>query len=213
MGQDAGRRAAALEAAAWTRQGWLLDALRARAARPAPEDLDALRLLAVLAPPADLPRIRAVGEAAALGPARFDVLAAFGSPALVPALLEGMRSEDAETAAAAGAAYQRITGMDVESGTRARVVPAGAPEPDAFEREFLDEVALPDPAKAAAHWDAVRKDFETGTRWCAGIDLGAAGAPPADARLGLGVRREAALRAAFHGAAGVRLADLERFPR
>lgn len=209
LAEDAALRRAAIEAAAWTKQPWLLERCRAAAASPGHEALDWLRALAVLGGPEDRDRVLALARATALGAARHALLGAYGHPAVVPVLLEGMRDADAETAAAAGAAFQRVTGCDAESGVRARVVPPGE-EPDEFEREFLEEVALPDPDKAAALWDERRKTFEAGKRWCAGVEVESGGIAAADA-LALGLRREAYLRAASRGAWPDGVGPLEKF--
>lgn len=207
--EDAALRLAAIEAAAWTKQSWLLDRCRAAAAAPAEADGELLRCFGVLAGPADKDRVLALASRSALGPLRYAVLGAYGHPAVVPALLEGMTNADAETAAAAGAAFLRVTGCDVESGTRARVAPAGT-EPDEFEREFLEEVALPDPAKADAYWKERRKAFEAGTRWCRGVNL-SDGSLSSAGTLALGLRHECHLRAAHDGKWGDGAFALSRF--
>lgn len=209
---DPSVRRQALEAAAWTRQPWLLDHCRDRCAAPSADDLDAIALLAVLGEPSDLGRLLEAGRGRSLGPARFRALGAFGHPGVVDLLLEGIASDDVATSVASAAAYTRITGADVDSGTRSKVAPVDGPPPDEFEAEFLEEVALPDAERAAAHWAAVRETFRRGTRWCRGNDVSGAGLPGASASVDNASRWEAALRSRFRGAFPGRLADSERFP-
>jgi len=65
-------RQAALAAAAWTRQGWLLEHLRHHFAETG--DMGALWLLAVLAPPTELAFFQDIGHRQSLGVERFGVL-------------------------------------------------------------------------------------------------------------------------------------------
>ncbi len=110
-------RREALLAAVWTRQSWLLAHCRRLANAPAPENWatenwDAVHMLAVLGTPAELSCIEAIARAASLGPRRFQAAGAFGHPALVPMLLQAMTSDDPATAAAAGAAFHKMTGCE-----------------------------------------------------------------------------------------------------
>ncbi len=196
--EDARLRQAALDAAAWTSQPWLLEFCRGRCASPVPYDFEAAFMLAVLGTHADLAHVQRAGNAGALGARRFRILGAFGHPGVVPGLLQVMRDEDAECAAGAGAAFTRITGFDVESGTRARVAPEGL-EPDEFELEFLEELQLPDPDKAEAFWKERASAFGTSTRWCQGDDVGGDKSPPPMDRWGLAPRREALMRGRYRG--------------
>ena len=86
-----------------------------------------------------------------LGPLRYRVLGAFGHPGVVDELLAGLEKPDPLTAVAAGTAFAKITGFEATSDRRVVVPPADGHEPDNFEKEFLDQVVLPDPAKARAH--------------------------------------------------------------
>jgi uncharacterized protein (TIGR02270 family) len=210
---DLGVGAAALECGAWCGVAGVLPVLRKLADAPQPERLDALYLLAVLGTGDDAERIYALVRSAALGPDRFALAGAFGDPRFVPLILQSLEDPDAATAAAAGAAFTRLTGVDVESSTRATVTPAGGAEPDEFDAEFLERVMLPDPAKARREWDRLRPALERAGRLCRGADV----ARPLDAeraaRLDMRSRREVLLRLRFHGGwTGTPLA-LETFPQ
>jgi len=211
--EDPTVRHEAMRAAAWTRQPWLLEHCRKLSNEPSPDNWDAILLLAIIGKPSDLDRILAVGKKAELGPQRFKALAAFGHPGVVETMLEGMESQDPLTAAAAGAAFTKITGADIESDKAVQVPPEDGSEPDEFEQEFLDEVTLPNPASARNHWQEVKGKFSSGTRWCCGFNL----TQPADKevldQLDLESRWEACLRGWFEGTWQGSLIDLEVFPQ
>ncbi|HEU4628426.1 MAG TPA: hypothetical protein VFS08_01735 [Gemmatimonadaceae bacterium] len=206
-------RRAAIDAAMWTGQPGIVDVARRAAEAPAPENLDLLHVLAVLGGPAELPRIAAVARATALGPARFALLGAYGHPALVDLLLTELLNPDPVVAAAAGAAFTRMTGADIDSGQRATAPPPDGVEPDAFEAEFAEEVALPDPERARRHWAAVCEGLAQASRICAGHDLARPLDAEAAARLDLESRWEMYLRARFAGAWRGSPRDLEHFPQ
>ena len=100
-------RRAAIEAAAWTRQAWLLDHCRQFAAK----DYDLLMMLAVLGVPSDLPRI--LSSAKSFGPQGFQVLACFGHPGVMQEILAGLSATDSQVALAAASAFTRLTGMGI----------------------------------------------------------------------------------------------------
>ena len=211
--EDPAVREQALYAAAWTRQPWLLEHCRQMADEPTVDNWDAVLLLAVLGKPTDLNRILAVAGATELGPRRFHALGAFGHPQVVELLLENMKSEDPLTAVAAGAAFKKISGTDIESDRRVQIPPADGSEPDEFEQEFLDEVTLPDPEAAQTHWQKVREEFTSGMRWCNGRSLTEPAGEEVLGQLDLESRWEACLRGRFEGTSLRSLADLEVFPQ
>lgn len=183
---DAGVRAAAREAAAWARQDWLLphcrDAIRSHG------DGHALALLAALGDPSDAAFVLAeTGKSPP--PARVAVLGTLGHPSGAEMLAGLMESADPAVAAAAGSAFEKITGVDVGSGARRSV---GAE--DGFDAEFAEEVELPDPRLAREHWAKERERYRRGTRWCRGLDVSAGLPGGALARLDLESRWEACLR-------------------
>lgn len=211
--EDPGVRAEALQAAAWTLQPWLLEHCRTLCDQPHPDNADAILLLAILGKPFDLERILGVARAAELGPLRYRVLGTFGHPGVVETLLEAMQSKDPLTAAAAGAAFTKITGADIESDQMVQVPPEDGSEPDEFEQEFLDEVTLPDPASARAHWEQVKAEFSSGTRWCHGLNLGRDTAHEFPGLLDMESRRQACLRGKFEATWHGSLIDFEVFPQ
>jgi hypothetical protein len=84
--------------------------------------------------------------------------------------LDAMREEDARNAVAAGLAFRRIVGADVESDRRATLPPEDGSTPDDVEGEFLEEALLPDADRAAQIWQRVRPETEGWSRMCAGTD-------------------------------------------
>jgi len=211
--EDPAVRREAMWAAAWTQQRWLMGHCRKLSDEPLPENWDAILLLAILGKPSDLERILATAKATELGPQRFRVLSAFGHPGVVETLLEGMESQDPLTAVAAGAAFTKITGADIESDKAVQIPPEDGSEPDEFEQEFLDEVNLPDPASAQAHWEKIKQEFSKGTRWCRGLNLSQGTTNEVIAQLDLESRWQAVLRSRFEGTWRGSLIDLEVFPQ
>ena len=211
--EDPGVRAEALQAAAWTMQPWLPEHCRKLCDRPHPDNAETTLLLAIIGKPFDLERILQVARAAELGPMRFHVPGAFGHPGVVEILLEAMQSKDPLTAAAAGAAFTKITGADIESDQKVLVLPEDGSEPNEFEQEFLDEVTLPDPVSAQVHWEQVKDEFSSGTRWCHGLNLSRDTAHEFPALLDMESRRQARLRGRFEAAWQGSLIDLEVFPQ
>lgn len=210
---DPGVRDAALLAAAWSRVPGALMLTRQLADAPAPDNLAQIHLLAVLGSAEDLPRIRAIASTAGLGPARFQIAAAFGHPALVDLLLAEMASPDPATAVAAGEAFLRVTGQTVDSGDRVKLAPEGEGPPDEFESEFQDEVLLPDPDLARKHWDKMKPQFAGSVRLARGMDLTRGATPEALGTLDLKSRLEACLRGRFEGTWPGYAIDLEAFPQ
>jgi uncharacterized protein (TIGR02270 family) len=206
-------RREAMQAAVWSRRQWLLEHCRKLCMNPMPEQGDAILLLAILGKPSDLERILAAGKSCELGPQRFRALGAFGHPAVTGALLEGIESDDPHTAVAAGNAFTKITGVDIDSDNRVQLPPEDSHEPDEFEREFLDEVILPSAELARAHWKKLQASFSKGTRWCRGFDLSRGAVNDVLAQLDLESRWEACLRGKFEGTWRGSLIDLEAFPQ
>jgi len=204
-------RREALLAAAWTRQSWLLEYCRWLAAKPAMEDWDALWLFAVLGQPSDLDRILTIGRAESLGSKRFQIYASYGHPRVVEDLLIGIGSEDPNTAVAAGIAFTKITGADIDSQERVQLPPEDGSEPDEFEKEFLDEAFLPSLELAEKHWREVKEEFAKGVRWRRGIDLSQWAPPELPAQLDMEGRWEACLRGNYEGTWQGKPQDLERF--
>ncbi|HYD55161.1 MAG TPA: hypothetical protein VEA99_21170, partial [Gemmatimonadaceae bacterium] len=204
-------RSAALEAALWARHPGLLALCRGLAERPTKDRLDGIVTYAAVAGAEEMPWLGPVLRDRACGPARLRVAGAFGHPAFIEPLLALMSNGDPATAAAAGAAFEKITGESVESDTRATVPPEGA-APDAFEAEFLDEVTLPDPAKAREAWAAMAPRLAGATRICRGHDMARGLDREAFAALDMESRWELCARARLAGQWQGTAAATEAFP-
>ena len=204
-------RRAAIAAAAWAANPGILALGRHLAEAPVAEHLDALHMLAVLAGPDDLTGVARVARCAELGPARFRIVGAFGHPAVVDLLLPELAGPDPESAAAAGEAFAKITGLDVDSGVEAPMGGNGAT--DAFDAEFRTPVTLPDAERARRHWAEQRGPLGRATRLCRGHDVDRPLAPEAFATLDMESRRELFLRARFHGTWRGSPVALEAYPQ
>ncbi len=185
-------RRSALEAAARTRLPWLLDHLRAAARTPSPTALSEHLLFAALSEPADTSAAAALGAAPVLAWDRFRVLALLGRRAAGEELLRTMKEGPAVEAALAGAAFFRITGVDVERPER---VPLTAPgtEPD----ELADEIKACDFGKAEQAWRRIADRLASDRRWSRGADVEARRAEELPAAVDLETRWGAHLRRAF----------------
>lgn len=211
---DPAVRAQAFEAAVWSRQSWVLDECRRLAVGPpaSPGTMESIAWLAILGTADDLELMRAIGGDPAHGPARFEWLASFGHPTVLPLIIAGFDPARPVDAAAAGLAFRRMTGLDVGSGNRVTVPPADGASPDAFDEEFRDEVELPDADLARAALDRVKDKLSGRARIARGFDVGPAAKADVLGQLDLRSRREAALRFAWARKPLASPADLERFP-
>jgi uncharacterized protein (TIGR02270 family) len=203
---DAEVRRAALEAAARTGLSSLMGHLSSAAEKPSPAALPEHLLFAALGEPTDAKQVAALGAAPALGWGRFQVLALLGNAAAVEELLRTMKAGPAVDAALAGAAFFRITGVDVE---RAERLPLAAP--DAAPDELTDEIKACDTAKAEAAWRQLAGRLPPGGRWSRGADVEARPAEALTRAMDLETRWAAHLRHAYRTGTAVVLDD-ERFP-
>ncbi len=157
----------------------------------------------------DLLLFQRLAADAAFGAARFRLAGAYGQPSLVEAVLAALADADPETAAAAGAAFDKLTGVDVFSGA---VVQAPVEGDDEVEAEFAPEFPVPDAERAGREWGALAPRLGSAQRICRGLDLGQALDQASFDALDMESRWELCLRGRFHGAwAGSPLA-LERYP-
>jgi uncharacterized protein (TIGR02270 family) len=209
---EPGVATAALEAGAWCGVAGVLPALRQLVEPATPDRMELWYLLAVLGTAEDAPRMETALAAASLGPGRFALAGAFGSPALLPLVLAGLEDPDPAVAAAAGAAFTRLTGVDVESDARATVPPADGAGEDDVDMEFRDEVMLPDAARARREWDRLRPQLEGVPRLCRGSAESRVLDPGVGDGIDMQSRRECYLRARSRRAWAGTLLDLERFP-
>src|SRR2546422_7239882 len=206
-------RRAALYAGAWCGQPGVLAVCRKLAAQPAPDDLDPLELLAILGGSEDAQLVAALGQTAALGPARFRLVGAYGHPALMDLVLAALTDADPATAAAAGAAFTKMTGQNIDSEKKAKLPPENGGEPDEVEAEVQEEVTLPDPEVAQRHWKLAKPVFQQACRLRRGFDVGGALTPEVFGALDMESRWEILLRARFQGKWSGSPLRLERFPQ
>jgi uncharacterized protein (TIGR02270 family) len=210
---DATVRRAALWAGAWCGEQGVLTVCRGLAAEPKPDTLEDLELLAILAGPEDLQLLKGLVAHESLGPGRYRLAGAYGHPELMDLVLTGIANEDLPVALAAGAAFTKVTGLPIESGTRVTLPPEDGGKPDEFEAEFLDEVQLPDADLARRHWARVGTWLQRATRMQRGFDVGRPLSEDEFAALDMRSRWEMWLRARFHGAWRGSPLRLERFPQ
>lgn len=129
---------------------------------PSPESI---RFLGVIGGDAVLPLLeRSLGEPA-LARSALMGLAALGSVPAIELLLRAM--DDAALQRTAGAGFARITGADILA-DQPPSPPEGAGE---AELDDFDDSPLPDPARAAAFWQAEGGRFQSASRWQAGRDV------------------------------------------
>jgi len=204
-------RAAVREAAAWTRQGWLLSVLRKLAAASSSADsVPALRLLAVLGSQADLPLFQAVVGRHELGAERFVLLGTFGHPSRMEEVLRAMVSGGPATAAAASRAFRKMTGLDVDTAQRVAIPPDDSQQAD---EDILEEVHIPDSALARAHWSGLKAGLAVGKRLLMGLDVSKGLQEDRIRALPLDSRWEHSLREFFETGRGGEPSSLERFPQ
>jgi uncharacterized protein (TIGR02270 family) len=203
---------AALVAAAWNGyQGWLSHCYRL-VKQPSPEGVEPITMLATVLPVNEYKAVTSLASTVGFGPARYRIAAAFGHPVMVDFLLAEMESPDPAAAPAAGAAFSKMLGVAVESGTRATVPPPNGKEPDAFEAEFLEEVNLPDVPRARQHWEKLKPQLANASRVAHGVDVSAGITRETFSLLDMESRRELCLRARLTaGWQGTPLV-LEEFP-
>ncbi len=210
---DPGVRREARRAALWCRQRWVLDGARSAIVRGREAANDEVVLVAAVGDANDLPGLLAYAKDGAYGPARFRPIGVLGHPGGGELLLKAMGGLDLLASAFAGEAFAKLTGEDVESGRRTVVPPEGGGAPDAFEQEFLDEMALPDERKARAAWERRRAEYAKGGRWCRGHDVSRPPAPEVLAALDRESLWELRLRGALDGTGRARAADFEAYPQ
>jgi uncharacterized protein (TIGR02270 family) len=210
---DVGVKRAALVAAAWNASPAFFPYCRALAADPKADAIEPVTMLAAVAPPEDYQFVAAVATNPAAGPDRFRVLGSFAHPYFVDLLIEEMSNPDPASAVAAGAAFFKMTGRDVESDQRVKISPDGKPPADDFEAEFMDEVFLPDPKLARKHWQELAPRLAHAPRISRGMDVSQPLSRDQFAALDMESRWEHCLRARlFSGWPGTPVI-LERYPQ
>ncbi|MEO8058157.1 MAG: hypothetical protein ABI671_07505 [Burkholderiales bacterium] len=186
-------RSAGWAAAAWAGQARAMPLLRQFAASG---EVPALHWLAVLGGPEDVPLLQKAALNMSDGAARCALLARFGHPSALNALLLWMSDDDSMLAVAAGEAFTRITGVEVRGERKALPV---AEDADEFAREMAPEVWFPDVPKARALMERHGAKWAAGTRWCNGLRLDGEVSLEQLAQLDLEARWDVAARAALAG--------------
>lgn len=205
------RRETLIAASRCGHRGALAIARRAAEA-PTAENADALRLLVLLGEHEDAKCIDYVLTEATLGPLRSELIGLRGSPADVPVLLDLMHDDNPRVAIAAGVAYRRMTGFDVESTVVTTLPPEDGSTPDEFEAEFLEEAKLPDERKAREHWTRVGPTFARYARTCCGTDVSAPAPGPQLDAFDMEARWWHVLRGQYFGIIAERASEFDRFP-
>ncbi len=186
-------RSAGWAAAAWSGQARAVPLLRQVAAGG---DAVALHWLAVLGSDEDAPLLQKAALAMDDAAARCALLARFGHPSALNALLRWMDPANVPLAVAAGEAFTRITGADIRGQRSTLPVPADA---DEFTRDMAPDVWLPDAAKARGLMERHGAEWARGSRWCAGVQLDGQLTREVLATLDFEARWDAAARAALAG--------------
>lgn len=186
-------RHAGWAAAAWAAQDRAMPLLRQLGASG---DAVALHWLAVLGSEEDVGVLHEAALVIDDPVARCTLVARFGHPSALNALLRWMTDVDMALAVAAGEAFTRITGVEIRGTRRVLPLPDSA---DEFAREMAPDVWLPDVPKARALMQRHGADWAAATRWCKGLRVDGELVPDLLAQLDLEARWEVAARAALAG--------------
>ncbi len=157
-------RSAVLDAAVWRGEAWVPEAVRRLAADG---DASALGWCAALCPEDEQDAVLDLLSAQPV-PQRVALAARLGRPKALAAVLAWMADPDPILAAAAGQAWERMTGLSVE-GKRTTLPPAADADP--IEQDFPVELWLPDLPRARAQWAENGERWCAGQRWCRGFDI------------------------------------------
>lgn len=186
-------RNAAWAAAAWSGQARAMPLLRQMAAEG---DVVALHWLAVLGGDEDAALLQRAALAIDDATARGALLARYGNPSALNALVHWMDGADFALAVASRETFTRITGADIRGQRKTLPVPDDA---DAFTREMAADVWLPDVAKARALMERHSAEWAAGSRWCNGVRVDGEVARDVLTTLDLEARWDVAARAALAG--------------
>lgn len=152
---------AALWAAAWSRQSWLLSYLRQTATR----EIKALEWLGRLGGPEDCALVLEAMSRKELGPLRFLAAARLGHAEIAGALVELCSDPVPERAVLAAHALWRITDQRRNLDETAAILgPDGDPD-------FAETAHLPDGVALRRWWREARSEFSSGPRWARALDV------------------------------------------
>lgn len=158
-------RSSAWEALVWSGRPGAVDALRGAVQRG---DAAAAAWLAIVGDEDDAPLIQQAALSTGDPEARCALIARYGHPSGLNALVRWMDPGNVALAVAAGQAFRRITGVDVNGQRVTMPVPDDA---DEFTREMAPLVWLPDATQAHSLMLLHGPDWFEGTRWCEGRRL------------------------------------------
>jgi hypothetical protein len=168
---------------------------------PLPPWESALYLFGVLATEKDLDSVIGLGRMQILGPHRFRVLGAYGHPRTIEYLLEVMRTGDVPDVMAAGEAFRKILGVEIDA-PQGRTSHPSEPAPAEGQDQGVetgDNLVMPDAVLAQQLWHQMRGTIERRSRWCRGTDMSQAWNDTLLSRLDLESRWEFCLRGRYHG--------------
>lgn len=185
-------RSAVLDVAVWRGEAWVPETIRRLAVDG---DACALGWCAALCPEDEQDAVLDLLSAQPV-PQRLALAARLGRPRALAAVLAWMADPDPVLAAAAGLAWERMTGLSVE-GKRIALPPAAGADP--IEQDFPVEVWLPDLPRAEAQWAENRARWCAGQRWCRGFDIQTTLTSEARRRVDLEAFWDFGARAAFAG--------------
>ncbi len=154
-----------LETAALHRQSWILDWCRNPSLIPAHQRAR-LRWLAVLGGDVDADLLRR--HRTLLGEEYHALLALHGYRGHLEEIIEDLGNDDPRISVRAGLAFQRMTGVNVESDVRVEIPPEDGTEPDAVDREFQPLGFLPDQSRAKDAQQSLPTDVRPNDRFVAG---------------------------------------------
>lgn len=161
---DAGLRSMVLDVAVWRGEPWVPECVRRLAIMG---DEVGLGWRAALCPEDEQDEVLELIAAQPVA-LRAKLAARLGRPQALEAVLGWMADPDPAFAAAAGLAWERMTGLSVQ-GQRASLPPASDADP--LEQEFPTMVWLPDLPRARRQWSDQAERWRAGQRWCRGFDV------------------------------------------
>jgi len=162
---EASLREVALKSALWTRQAWVLSTLRQMTLAG---DITALQWLAIVSQGEEgaliVDKLALVTDLSK----RCEIVTRFGHPALLPLLQEWATGDDVLLGSYAGAAFTRITGVDVRG---ERVPMPVAQTADEFERDFAPLIWTADVSKMKSYLAQCSYHLQQANRWSRGVCL------------------------------------------
>ena len=210
---DAAIRAAAIEAAGWCGIQGVLTLARQVAVKAPVKHPEALEMLAILGGQEDLPQILQIGRLEELGALRYRVLGSYGAPQVISLLIEGMQDSDPKIAQAAGRAFTKMTGANIDSSNVVEVPPESEDANDPVTAEFGEPVTLPDPEAARREYQRMAGQWRNAGRLATGKDVATGLDAGTFASLDMQSRFECGLRGRFFGRWTGTAIHLESFPQ